>query len=78
MAKVEAALIVSPEALPPRKLMQVAMLSDPAEVAATIAELNQAFDQTRSPFRIERVASGFRLFTRSAYALWLGKLHQRR
>lgn len=76
-ARVEAAFLVSDAPLSPRKLVQVATLADVAEAHALIESLNQAYDQTGSPFRIERVATGFQLLTRPEYAPWLGRIHQR-
>jgi segregation and condensation protein B len=76
-ARVEAAFLVSDAPLSPRKLVQVATLADVAEAHALIESLNQTYDQTGSPFRIERVATGYQLLTRPEYAPWLGRIHQR-
>ncbi len=76
-ARVEAALLVCDVPVSPRKLVQVATLADVAEAHALIESLNQAYDQTGSPFRIERVATGYQLLTRPEYAPWLGRIHQR-
>lgn len=77
MARAEAVLIISGGAITPRKLATLATLADPAEAKSLIEQLNAAYDRSGSPFRIERVASGYQLLTRPAYAHWLGKLHQR-
>lgn len=76
-ARLEAALFVAGGPLTPRKLAQFALLADVAEVREVIDELNAAYDADRTPFRVERVASGFQLLTRAEYANWLDKLHQR-
>lgn len=77
MARVEAVLLISDAPLTTRKLVQLATLADVAEVKSLIERLNAAYDKSSSPFRIERVATGFQLLSRPEYARWLGKLHQR-
>jgi segregation and condensation protein B len=77
MARVEAVLIVSDAALSAKRLAQLATLADAAEALRLIEQLNVAYDQDDSAFRIERVASGFRLLTKPHFSFWLGKLHQR-
>lgn len=77
MARLEAVLLVADTALTARKLVQLATLADVSEARMLLQRLNQAYDQAGCPFRIERVASGYRLLTRPEYAPWLGKLHQR-
>lgn len=77
MARVEAALLVSDGPLSARRLMQLATLADVAEARRLIDRLNLAYDQDGTAFRIERVASGYRLLTRPLFAFWLGKLHHR-
>lgn len=77
MARVEAVLLICGEALTPRKLAQLATLADPTEARTLVNRLNEAYDLGDTPFRIERVAGGYRMFTRPEVALWLGKLHHR-
>lgn len=77
MARVEAVLLVSAEALMPRKLTQLATLADPTEARTIVNRLNDAYDLAGTPFRIERIAGGYRMLTRPQVALWLGKLHHR-
>ncbi len=77
MARVEAALLVADAALSTRKLAHFAMLADATEARTLIDQLNVAYDQTRSAFRIERVATGYQMLTRPKFAPWLDKLHQR-
>lgn len=77
MARLEAVLLVSNCAVPARRLAQWATLADPTEVRTLVQRLNEAYDQSGTPFRVERVAAGYRLLTRPEVALWLGKLHQR-
>lgn len=77
MARVEAALLVSDGPLTARRLMQLATLADVAEARRLIDRLNLAYDRDGTAFRIERVASGYRLLTRPLFAFWLGKIHHR-
>ena len=77
MARVEAALLVSDGPLTARRLMQLATLADVAEARRLIDRLNLSYDRDGTAFRIERVASGYRLLTRPLFAFWLGKLHHR-
>ncbi len=77
MARLEAVLLVADVPLPPRKLATFASLADATEARTLMARLNRVYDQSGTPFRVERVAAGYRLLTRPEYATWLGKLHQR-
>lgn len=77
MARVETALLVADAPTSPRKLVQFATLADVSEATAIIDMLNQAYDLSGSPFRIERVATGYQMLTRPEFAHWLGRLHQR-
>ncbi len=77
MARIEAVLLVSDVALSAKRLAQLATLADVSEANRLIEKLNLAYDLDRSAFRIESIASGFRLLTRPVYSFWLGKLHQR-
>jgi len=77
MARVEAVLLVAGTAVPPRRLAQLATLADATEARTIGGKLNAVYEQWSTPFRIERVAAGFRMFTLPQYALWLGKLHHR-
>ena len=77
MARVEAALLVSDGPVTIRRLMQLATLADQSEARQLIERLNAAYDREATAFRIERVASGYRLLTRPQFAFWLGKVHHR-
>ncbi len=77
MARLEALLFVADGALSIRKMVQNATLADNAEVRRLLDELNAFYDADGSPFRIERVATGYQLLTRPAFASWLDKLHER-
>lgn len=77
MARLEAALFVAENAQSARKLAQIALLADGREALELIEQLNALYDSHRSAFRIERVAAGYRLLTRSELAAWLDRIHQR-
>lgn len=77
MARVEAALIASDVALSAKRISQLATLTDASEAKQIVEQLNVAYDRDLSAFRVERVASGYRLLTKPQYSFWLGKLHQR-
>ncbi len=77
MARVEAALLVTDAPLTLRRLTQLATLADLIEARRLVDQLNMAYDRDGSAFRIERVASGYRLLTRPQFAFWLGKVHHR-
>lgn len=77
MARLEAVLFVSDEPLPLRRLIALATLADSAEAASLLDQLNAAYDAANCSFRIEKVATGYRLLTRREYVYWLDKLHQR-
>ena len=77
MARVEAALLVADAPLTLRRLIQLATLADLTEARQLIERLNVAYDRAETAFRIERVASGYRLLTRPQFAFWLGKVHHR-
>ncbi len=77
MARVEAVLLISETALAPRKLAALATLADHHEAKRIVEQLNTAYDRSASAFRIERLATGYRMLTRAPFSFWLGKLHQR-
>ena len=76
LARLEAALFVSEGPLPAAKLAQHATLEDAAEANRLVARLNASYDESGCAFRVERLATGFRLLTRPAYAFWVSKIHQ--
>ncbi|MFO1019365.1 MAG: SMC-Scp complex subunit ScpB [Planctomycetales bacterium] len=77
MARLEAVLFVAGGALSTRRLAQFATLADPTEARTLIKKLNDLYDRMESPFRIEQVAAGYQLLTRSEFSHWLDKLHER-
>lgn len=77
MARIEAVLFVADVAISAKRLSQLATLADTQEAHRLVEELNAAYDLDESAYRIERVASGYRMLTKPAFSFWLGKLHQR-
>jgi len=77
MARLEAALFVAESALSAKKLSQIAVLADVRETLSLLDQLNAYYDQNRSAFRIEQVAAGYRLLTRSELSAWLDRVHER-
>src|SRR5438874_2361597 len=59
MARLEAALLVTDSPLSVRRLIQLATLADVTEARRLVDQLNAAYDRDGTPFRIERVASGY-------------------
>lgn len=77
MARLEAVLLVADGALSTRRLAQFATLADATEASHILDQLNTAYDFDKTPFRVERVATGYQLLTRPQYAEWLNRIHRR-
>ncbi len=77
LARVEAALLISGQAISAKRLAQLARLEDAKEAQQLIQILNESYDRDRTAFRVEQTASGYVLMTRAQYAPWLDRLHQR-
>ena len=78
LARVEAALFAADRPLSVGRLTKVAHVADAATTRRLVDELAAALVADRSPFQVERLASGVRLMTQPQYAPWLGKLHPRK
>ena len=72
--RVEAVLLITKTPLTTRKLAQLAHLADGTEARTLVRQLNQVYDDLARSVRIEKVAGGFRMMTRPAYAPWLARL----
>ncbi len=72
--RVEAVLLLSREPMNSRKLAQYARLSDGTEARTIVRGLNQLYDDTGRSFRVEELAGGYQLLTRSRFAPWLRRL----
>ncbi len=74
LRKLEAAIFLSPEGLSSRKLAKLAGLADATEARTLIRQLNQSLDEDGRAYRIEEVAGGYAMMTRSHFAPWLRRL----
>lgn len=72
--RLEAILFLSREPLGSRKLAQLAGLADGTKARTLVRALNRRYDAEGSAYRVEEVAGGFQLLTRSKYAPWLRRL----
>lgn len=77
LARLEACLLISGNAVSASKLASLAGLVDSAEAIQLLDLLNRSYDLSGSAFRIERTATGYLLMTRPALVDWLDRLHQR-
>jgi segregation and condensation protein B len=74
MARTEAVLFVAREPLTSRKLAHFAGLLDGTEARTLVRRLNRLYDAAGCAFRVEEVAGGFQLMTRSKFGGWLRRL----
>ncbi|QDT62800.1 hypothetical protein SV7mr_53510 [Stieleria bergensis] len=72
--RLEAVLLVAKTPLNTRKLAQLAHLADGTEARTLVRRLNKLYDELGRAVRIEQLAGGYRLMTRSVYAPWLARL----
>jgi segregation and condensation protein B len=75
MVAVEALLFLSRQPQTSRKLAEMARLADGTKARTLVRTLNRRYDAEGSAFRVEEVAGGFQLMTRSKFAPWLQRLH---
>lgn len=75
LARLEAVLFLAREPLPSRKLAVLARLADGTEARTLVRRLNRLYDLGGSPIRVEEVAGGFQLLTRTKFAAWLRRLY---
>ena len=71
LAQLEAALFVAREPLPIRRLAKLARLSDATRARSLLKTLNALFDKSGTAFRIEHLAGGFQLITRTQFGPWV-------
>lgn len=74
LARLEAILFLSREALSSRKLSQYANLADGTQARTLVRRLNEQYDAAERAFRVEHVAGGYQLLTRRKFAPWLARL----
>ena len=73
-SRLEAVLFLAREPLAPRKLAQLANLTDGTEARTLVADLRARYDKRGCAFQVEQVAGGFQLLTRPKFAHWLRPL----
>lgn len=74
LRRLEAVLFLSPEGLSSRKLAKLAGLADATEARTLIRQLNLSLDEHGRAYRVEEIAGGYSMMTRSAFAPWLRRL----
>lgn len=72
--RLEAILLLAKTPLSLRKLCQMAHLADATEARTLVRHLNTTFEEYGRAIRVEQVAGGYRLMTRSALSPWLARL----
>ena len=76
LARVEAALFLAREPLTVRRLAKLARLADGTRARALVLELRRLQEAAGSAVRVEQIAGGFQLLTRSAFGPWVRRLSQ--
>lgn len=76
LAQVEAVVFAADEPLNARRIALAVGLGDGNEARRQIRRLQELYDQEGSAFRIEEIAGGFQLLTRSEFHPWLSRLRR--
>lgn len=71
LARLEAALFVAREPLPIRRLAKLARLPDATRARTLLGQLNQLLDAAGTAFRVEHLAGGYQLMTRTQFGPWV-------
>ncbi|MFM8379212.1 MAG: SMC-Scp complex subunit ScpB [Planctomycetia bacterium] len=74
LARLEAVLFVSRQPLSARRLAKLARLPDGTKARALLRDLRRLQDESGAAFRVEQIAGGFQLLTRSALGPWVRRL----
>jgi segregation and condensation protein B len=74
MARVEATLFLAREPLAARRLAKLARLADGTRARALVLELRRMQEAAGSALRVEQIAGGFQVLTRSAFGPWVRRL----
>ena len=74
LARLEATLFIAREPLPTRKLAKLARLADGTRARTLLRELAALHDATGSAFRVESIAGGYQILTRSPFGPWVRRL----
>ena len=72
--RLEAVLFLAREPLNSRKLSQFANLADGTEARTLVRQINERYDKVGRAIRVEQVAGGYQLMTRSQFSQWLRRL----
>jgi len=75
LARLEAVMFLARHPQSSRTLAQLAGLTDGTEARTLVRKLNRLYDSGGSAFRVEEVAGGYQLMSRSKFAPWLRRLH---
>lgn len=75
IARLEAAMFASDRGLSAGRLAKVAQLIDAKTARRLLDRLDDRLASSQSPFRVAKLASGYRLLTKPEYAYWLAQLH---
>jgi segregation and condensation protein B len=76
LALIEAALLISDEPMPLRRLAQAVGAADVQSVRKLVQELEELYEKDGTAFQVEEVAGGFQLLSRSIYHRWLTSLRR--
>ena len=76
LSRLEAALFLSREPLPGRRLALLAGLKDISEARELVRDLNRRYRAAKSAFCVVEVADGFQLRTHPEFASWLFRLQE--
>jgi segregation and condensation protein B len=71
ISRLEAVLFLTREPLTPRKLAQLANLTDGTEARTLLGSLRERYDERGSAFQLVQVAGGYQLLSRPEFAAWL-------
>jgi segregation and condensation protein B len=74
LARLEATLFLAREPLSVRRLAKLARLADASRARVLLAELRRLLDADGAAFRVESIAGGYQLLTRSAFGPWVRRL----
>ncbi|MEO1993450.1 MAG: SMC-Scp complex subunit ScpB, partial [Pirellulales bacterium] len=74
LARLEAALYLSQEPIPVRRLAKLARLPDATRARTLLTDLQKIATESGSAFRVEQVAGGFQLLTRGDFGPWVRRL----
>ena len=74
LTRLEAALFLAREPLSTRRLAKLARLTDGTRARVLLRELKALQDASGAAFRVEQIAGGFRLLTRTAFGPWVRRL----